>query len=88
MAKLNQEDKFGLTHTCYYQTKVSSNIPTKDEEPTKKKKAYKMSKKQTAAGDHHLPFQQNLKKSRKAFFYVAVQWKWENNQGKKANFFC
>jgi len=26
VAKLKQEDKFGRTHTCYYQTKVSSTI--------------------------------------------------------------
>jgi len=55
VAKLKQEDKFGRTHTCYYQTKVSSTIPTQDEEPAKQKKAEKKkSKKQPAEDD--LPF--------------------------------
>jgi len=57
VAKLKQEDKFGRTHTCYYQTKVSSNIPTQDEEPAKQKKTgKKKSKKQTAGTDDDLPF--------------------------------
>ena len=55
VAKLKQEDKFGRTHTCYYQTKVSSTIPIQDEEPAKQKKAEKKkSKKQPAEDD--LPF--------------------------------
>ena len=57
VAKLKQEDKLGRTHTCYYQTKVSSTIPTQDEEPEKQKKAgKKKSKKQTAGTDDDLPF--------------------------------
>ena len=57
VAKLKQEDKFGRTHTCYYQTKVSSTIPTQDEEPAKQKKtAKKKTKKQTAGTDDDLPF--------------------------------
>ena len=57
VAKLKQEDKFGRTHTCYYQTKVSSTIPTQDEEPEKQKKSdKKKSKKQTAGTDDDLPF--------------------------------
>ncbi len=55
--KLREEDKFGRTHTCYYQYKVSSTIPTQDEEPAKQKKSdKKKSKKQTAAADDDLPF--------------------------------
>jgi len=57
VAKLKQEDKFGRTHTCYYQTKVSSTIPTQDEEPEKQKKSgKKKSQKQTAGADDDLPF--------------------------------
>ena len=57
VAKLKQEDKFGRTHTCYYQTKVSSNIPIQDEEPAKQKKTEKKkTKKQTAGADDDLPF--------------------------------
>jgi hypothetical protein len=69
VAKLKQEDKFGRTHTCYFQTKVSSTIPPQDEEPAKQKKSgKKKSKKQTAGAEDDLPFQQNPKESRKAFF--------------------
>ena len=57
VAKLKQEDKFGRTHTCYYQTKVSATIPTQDEEPAKQKTTgKKKSKKQTAGADDDLPF--------------------------------
>lgn len=31
VAKLRGEDKFGRTHTCYYQTKITSAIPSQDE---------------------------------------------------------
>ena len=55
VAKLKQEDKFGRTHTCYYQTKVSAAIPTQDEAPEKQNKTgKKKSKKQPAEDD--LPF--------------------------------
>ena len=55
VAKLKQDDKFGRTHTCYYQTKVSGDIPTKDEAPAKQKKeGKKKGKKQPVEDD--LPF--------------------------------
>ena len=57
VAKLRGEDKFGRTHTCYYQTKVSSAIPTQDEAAEKQKKTgKKKSKKQTAETEDNLPF--------------------------------
>ena len=57
VAKLKQEDKFGRTHTCYYQTKVTSAIPTQDEAAEKQKKASKKkSKKQAAETEEDLPF--------------------------------
>ncbi len=43
VAKLRGEDKFGRTHTCYYQSKVSSAIPTHDEAAEKQKKTDKRS---------------------------------------------
>ena len=55
--KLKQEDKFGRTHTGYYQTKASSTISPRDEEPAKQKKSgKKKSKKQTAEAEDDLPF--------------------------------
>ncbi len=57
VSKLHQEDKFGRTHTCYYQTKVSSAIPTQDEAAEKQeKKSKKKSKKETAEAEDDLPF--------------------------------
>ena len=57
VAKLRGEDKFGRTHTCYYQTKVSSAIPTQDEAAEKQeKKNKKKSKKATAGAEDDLPF--------------------------------
>ena len=57
VAKLREEDKFGRTHTCYYQTKVSAAIPTQDEVAEKQKKAdKKKSKKQAAKAEDDLPF--------------------------------
>ncbi|MDP3441581.1 MAG: hypothetical protein Q8T08_01865 [Ignavibacteria bacterium] len=57
VAKLREEDKFGRTHTCYYQTKVTSAIPTKDEAAEKQKKSSKKkSKKQAAETEEDLPF--------------------------------
>ena len=57
VAKLKQEDKFGRTHTCYYQTKVTSAIPTQDEAAEKQKKSgKKKSKKQAAETEEDLPF--------------------------------
>ena len=44
MAKMKQADKFGRTHTCYFQTKVTTqDIP--NPEPEKQPKAKKSSKK-------------------------------------------
>jgi hypothetical protein len=57
VAKLKQEDKFGRTHTCYYQTKVTLATPTKDEAAEKQKKtSKKKSKKETAETEDDLPF--------------------------------
>ena len=57
VAKLREEDKFGRTHTCYYQTKVSAAIPTQDEAAEKQKKAdKKSSKKQAQPAEDDLPF--------------------------------
>ena len=57
VAKLRGEDKFGRTHTCYYQCKVSSAIPTQDEAAEKQKKSgKKKSKKQAAETEDDLPF--------------------------------
>ena len=57
VVKLRGEDKFGRTHTCYYQTKVSASIPTQDEAAEKQKKASKKkSKKETAGAEDDLPF--------------------------------
>jgi hypothetical protein len=57
VAKLRTEDKFGRTHTCYYQTKVSAAITTQDEAAEKQKKSgKKKSKKQAADMEENLPF--------------------------------
>ncbi|MFY9152409.1 MAG: hypothetical protein WAO52_10360 [Prolixibacteraceae bacterium] len=57
VAKLKQEDKFGRTHTCYYQTKVNGDTPRQDEEPAKQKKTTKKKTKKQAAGKgEDLPF--------------------------------
>ncbi len=57
VAKLRGEDKFGRTHTCYYQSKVSSTIPTQDEAAEKQKKTgKKKSKEQAAETKDDLPF--------------------------------
>jgi hypothetical protein len=57
VAKLREEDKFGRTHTCYYQTKVTSAIPNQDEAAEKQKKSgKKKSKKQAAETEEDLPF--------------------------------
>ena len=58
VAKLREEDKFGRTHTCYYQSKVSSTIPTQDQAAEKQgKKAKKeKSKKQNAPAEDDHPF--------------------------------
>ena len=57
VAKLKDEDKFGRTHTCYFQTKVSSAIPTQDEAADKQKKtAKKKSKKEPVGAEDNLPF--------------------------------
>ena len=57
VAKLKQEDKFGRTHTCYYQTKVSAAIPTQPYGPEEQKKAQKPSRKnQAKPAEDDLPF--------------------------------
>jgi len=56
VAKMKTPDKFGRTHTCYYQTKVyTEDAPAA--QPEKQKKARKASKKEPAVpeGDD-LPF--------------------------------
>ncbi|HZL09830.1 MAG TPA: hypothetical protein VFC65_07515 [Prolixibacteraceae bacterium] len=56
IAKLKEPDKFGRTHTCYFQTKNYSGEP-KDQEPEQAQKAgKKKSKKQTAETEDDLPF--------------------------------
>jgi len=57
VVKLRGEDKFGRTHTCYYQTKVLAANPTHDEAAEKQKKSgKKKSKKQAAETEDDLPF--------------------------------
>lgn len=51
IAKMKEADKFGRTHTCYYQTKET----TQDPEPTDKKKSKGKAKKQESETDD-LPF--------------------------------
>ena len=54
VAKMKSPDKFNRTHTCYYQTKETSE-PAKDQKSEKQKKTdKKKSKKQPAEDD--LPF--------------------------------
>ena len=54
--KLKEADKFGRTHTCYFQTKVYTDNPVQDE-PVKQKKAdKKSSKKQVQPAEDDLPF--------------------------------
>jgi hypothetical protein len=56
IAKLKEPDKFGRTHTCYFQTKNYTGEP-KDQEPQQVKKAgKKKSKKQPAETGDDLPF--------------------------------
>ena len=56
VAKLKEADKFGRTHTCYFQTKVYTENPVQDE-PVKQKKAdKKSSKKQAQPAEDDLPF--------------------------------
>jgi hypothetical protein len=56
IAKLKEPDKFGRTHTCYFQTKNYTGEP-KDQEPQQAKKAgKKKSKKQAAETGDDLPF--------------------------------
>lgn len=57
VAKLKEADKFGRTHTCYFQTKVSGAFTPQDEEPAKQdKKSKKKAKKQAAETEDDLPF--------------------------------
>ena len=56
VAKMKTPDKFGRTHTCYYQTKVyTEDAPVA--QPEKQKKAKKASKKEPAVPEEDdLPF--------------------------------
>ena len=56
VAKMKTPDKFGRTHTCYYQTKVyTEDAPAA--QPEKQKKAKKDSKKeQTVPKEDDLPY--------------------------------
>lgn len=56
IAKLKEADKFGRTHTCYYQTKIQTEAP-KDKDPQQAKKTVKKSsKKRNEPADDDLPF--------------------------------
>ena len=56
VAKLKEADKFGRTHTCYFQTKVYSDNPAQEEPVKQKKASKKKSKKQAAETEDDLPF--------------------------------
>jgi hypothetical protein len=56
VAKMKTPDKFGRTHTCYYQTKVHTE-DAMDVQPEKQKKAKKSSKKESEVPEEDdLPF--------------------------------
>ena len=55
IAKMKQPDKFDRTHTCYFQTKVST-VDAKTQDPEKQKKGKKASKKKQAEQEDDLPF--------------------------------
>ena len=56
VAKMKTPDKFGRTHTCYYQTKEHKEDAS-DAQPEKQKKAKKASKKEPAVPEEDdLPF--------------------------------
>ena len=54
VAKMKTPDKFGRTHTCYYQTKEQSE-PAKDKEPEQQNKAGKKKSKKEPVEDD-LPY--------------------------------
>ena len=56
IAKLKEADKFGRTHTCYYQTKVNSDNPVQEEPVKQKNSGKKSSKKQAQPAEDDLPF--------------------------------
>jgi hypothetical protein len=67
IAKLKDPDKFGRTHTCYFQTKSYTGKP-KDQEPQQAKKADKKNRKNSLPKPW-MTFRSNInKKSHKAFF--------------------
>jgi hypothetical protein len=74
VAKLRGEDKFGRTHTCYYQTKVTSAIPTQDEAAEKQKKTSKKKSKKTGCriGRGSSFFGRKSQESRKAFLWCEM----------------
>ena len=56
VAKMKTPDKFGRTHTCYFQTKVHTE-DSPSAQPEKQKKAQKTSKKEPAVPEaDDLPF--------------------------------
>jgi len=56
VTKMKTPDKFGRTHTCYYQTKVYTEDET-DAQPEKQKKEKNASKKEPAVPEEDdLPF--------------------------------
>lgn len=56
IAKLKTPDKFGRTHTCYYQEKVYTADPEDKQVEKAKKAGKKKSKKQAAETEDDLPF--------------------------------
>ncbi len=56
IAKLKTPDKFGRTHTCYYQEKVYTADPEGKQAQEAKKAGKKKSKKQPAEKEDDLPF--------------------------------
>lgn len=56
VAKLKEADKFGRTHTCYYQTKVNSDNPVQEEPAKQKKDDKNSSENQVQPDEDDLPF--------------------------------
>ena len=56
VAKLKEADKFGRTHTCYFQTKVYTENPVQDEPVKQTKTDKKSSKKQAQPAEDDLPY--------------------------------
>ena len=56
IAKLKEPDKFGRTHTCYFQIKNNTGKPKDQESQQAKKAGKKKSKKQSAETEDDLPY--------------------------------